>query len=202
MLDVAGTVNATNLLINGLPISLLSSPWIVNGDQSIYNYYQKNVGLGVNSPQAMLHVGGDVIVTGGVTIGNRTFSNTGTVSGNWIYSGTITANRFTDGTLVAQSGNLTGVNSIGVGSMTLSGVSIANAGSGTMNVEDVVFSSGNVIIPNNLNVSGNMVLSGSFSQTSGTNNMSGLTVSQNALFGLAGGNVGIGLLVPTRPLDV
>lgn len=63
-LDVAGTVNATGVSINGSPIS--ASQWTTNG--SNINYASGNVGIGTDTPATKLHVMGDGKVTGNLTV--------------------------------------------------------------------------------------------------------------------------------------
>jgi hypothetical protein len=54
-LDVAGTINATNILINGQPLAGGgSSQWATNGNN--ISYAAGNVGIGTTSPSAKLNV--------------------------------------------------------------------------------------------------------------------------------------------------
>ncbi|HEY3406196.1 MAG TPA: hypothetical protein VGK59_22570, partial [Ohtaekwangia sp.] len=61
-LDVAGSVNATGLLINGVPITGGSSQWVTSGSSIYYN--TGNVGLGKTVPGYKLDVNGIVNATG------------------------------------------------------------------------------------------------------------------------------------------
>jgi hypothetical protein len=54
-LDVAGTINATNILINGSIISASSSQWITSGT-NIYNNNTGNVGIGTTAPNSVLDI--------------------------------------------------------------------------------------------------------------------------------------------------
>jgi hypothetical protein len=54
-LDVAGTINASNILINGSIISASSSQWITTGT-NIYNNNTGNVGIGTTAPNSVLDI--------------------------------------------------------------------------------------------------------------------------------------------------
>jgi hypothetical protein len=54
-LDVAGTINASNILINGSIISASSSQWITSGT-NIYNNNTGNIGIGTTNPFSSLHI--------------------------------------------------------------------------------------------------------------------------------------------------
>ena len=59
-LDVAGTLNATNILLNGSPLETGSSPWTVSGND--LSYTTGNVGIGTSNTQGyMLAVAGNVV---------------------------------------------------------------------------------------------------------------------------------------------
>ncbi|WP_349351040.1 MULTISPECIES: hypothetical protein [unclassified Flagellimonas] len=55
-LDVAGTLNATNILINGTPLENSSSPWTLSGNN--ISYSAGNIGVGTSSPGYLLDVNG------------------------------------------------------------------------------------------------------------------------------------------------
>lgn len=57
-LDVAGTVNATNFLLNGSPLPSGNSPWDINGNNTFYS--SGNVGIGTNTPGYALDVSGTI----------------------------------------------------------------------------------------------------------------------------------------------
>jgi hypothetical protein len=62
-LDIAGTVNATNILVNGQPLtSGGSNPWSISANNLFYN--SGNVGIGTNNPTVKLDIdgGGDTQV--------------------------------------------------------------------------------------------------------------------------------------------
>jgi hypothetical protein len=58
-LDVNGTINATNILINGQPISVGgSSVWEMSGDNIFFN--TGSIGIGFSNPQYKLSVDGTI----------------------------------------------------------------------------------------------------------------------------------------------
>lgn len=58
-LDVAGTINATSILINGQPISAgTPSPWAISGSNAFFN--TGNIGIGIDNPQNKLDVNGTI----------------------------------------------------------------------------------------------------------------------------------------------
>ena len=59
-LDVAGTINATNFLVNGAPLSSGSSPWTTSGND--ISYATGNVGIGTSNTQGyMFAVAGSMV---------------------------------------------------------------------------------------------------------------------------------------------
>jgi hypothetical protein len=67
-LDVAGTINASNILINGSIISASSSQWITSGANIYANNLLGNVGIGTNNPSAYtLQVNGTIGASGNIT---------------------------------------------------------------------------------------------------------------------------------------
>jgi hypothetical protein len=67
-LDVAGTINASNILINGSIISASSSQWITSGTNIYANNLLGNVGIGTNNPSAYtLQVNGTIGASGNIT---------------------------------------------------------------------------------------------------------------------------------------
>ncbi|MCJ8344350.1 hypothetical protein MJH12_02330 [bacterium] len=63
-LDVAGTINAENILINGVPITQIvtnASPWHSDGNN--VNFSEGNLGLGTSNPSAKLDINGDLKVS-------------------------------------------------------------------------------------------------------------------------------------------
>src|SRR6185312_7874006 len=78
-LDVAGTVNASALMINGVAVGTSRSPWQVNGSSAYYN--GGNVGIGTTTPSGTLHERGGTAVSGdGANI--NIYSQNGLASGN------------------------------------------------------------------------------------------------------------------------
>src|SRR6185312_10079347 len=53
-LDVAGSINASAITINGTAIGTSSSPWLLNGSNAYYN--GGYVGVGTSSPANLLDV--------------------------------------------------------------------------------------------------------------------------------------------------
>ena len=60
-LDINGTLNATNILVNGTPLNNTSSPWSTSGNTTYYNL--GNVGIGTNTPGYALDVAGAINAT-------------------------------------------------------------------------------------------------------------------------------------------
>jgi hypothetical protein len=91
--DVNGTLNATNLLINGNTVS--GSKWTTTTDVTRIYYNTGNVGIGTTNPLTKLHVRDDTTNTTSLTIQNiftsggaitaaPSMTTTGT-SGNYTY---------------------------------------------------------------------------------------------------------------------
>jgi hypothetical protein len=80
-LDVAGTINASNILINGSIISASSSQWITSGT-NIYNNNTGNIGIGRTNPTELLHVNGNFKAEGSIVSG----SGADMLSGNHIFT--------------------------------------------------------------------------------------------------------------------
>lgn len=82
-LDVAGTLNATNILINGTPLENSSSPWTLSGNN--ISYSAGNIGVGTSSPEYLLDVNGSFnasnIFIDGTEIGPSPWS----ISGNDLF---------------------------------------------------------------------------------------------------------------------
>lgn len=58
-LDVNGAVNATSILVNGVPINPSGAgPWLTNNTDTYYS--SGNVGIGTNTPQEALHINGNI----------------------------------------------------------------------------------------------------------------------------------------------
>ena len=79
-LDVAGTLNATNILLNGSPLETGSSPWSLNGSNAFYN--SGNVGIGTNSPSFDLDVNGSLNATNILLNGTEIVSSPWEITGN------------------------------------------------------------------------------------------------------------------------
>ncbi len=67
-LDVNGTVNATNFLINGNPLAITETPWSINSSDIYYN--DGYVGIGTTSPGHHLEINADATGDDGI---NRQF---------------------------------------------------------------------------------------------------------------------------------
>jgi hypothetical protein len=80
-LDVNGTINATNILVNGAPISSGSASQWTSGTNSI-SYSSGNVGIGTPGTSYKLDVNGSTNVTGNLNVGGTGNINaTGTITG-------------------------------------------------------------------------------------------------------------------------
>jgi len=63
-LDVNGTINATNILVNGQAVSTgNSSPWVTDGND--INFATGNIGIGANTPLEKLDVNGNIQIGNG-----------------------------------------------------------------------------------------------------------------------------------------
>jgi Chaperone of endosialidase len=62
-IDVDGTVNASNFLVNGNPISSLVPPSGYWQNTTAYQYCMSNVGVGTSTPQAALQVANDLSIS-------------------------------------------------------------------------------------------------------------------------------------------
>jgi hypothetical protein len=67
-LDVAGTINATSILVNGAPLSGVSQ-WTTGGAN--INYATGNVGIGVPTPTEKLEVSGNIKATNNIAFGGN-----------------------------------------------------------------------------------------------------------------------------------
>ncbi|HET6245076.1 MAG: hypothetical protein H0V01_10440 [Bacteroidetes bacterium] len=80
-LDVAGNVNATGFLINGVPIAGGSNFWQINGNHVHYSG-NGSVGIGTNNPAQKLHLhNGNLLLTGNTS--SLLFGNGVGTGGNW-----------------------------------------------------------------------------------------------------------------------
>ncbi|MFM1879700.1 MAG: hypothetical protein RLZZ241_2566, partial [Bacteroidota bacterium] len=114
-LDVTGTINASDILINGNPIAAGSSVWTQSGSNAYFN--SGNIGIGNTNPATALDVTGTVTASNLSTAGNVTASGL-SVSGNSTLSGTLSAGAVsasslsTTGTLTAAGASVTGNGSV------------------------------------------------------------------------------------------
>jgi len=183
-LDVAGSLNATGITINGTPVaSSTDTYWSTAGAGKI-QYSGGQVGVGVATPAYSLDVAGDVNVTGAFRVNGAAFGG-----------GTVTSVSGDGGTtgLTLSGGPITGS-----GTLTLGGtLALGNGGTGATTATGAA----NAILPSQTGNSGKVLTTdgsnpawGSFSSSQWTT--SGGNVYYNT------GNVGIGTSTPTHPLQM
>ena len=149
-LDVVGTINATGFIGDGSGLTNINVDdglllWTQNGDD-LY-YVSGNVGIGLTNPEYLLHVSGDALFEGDVTV-NGTISATSYVGNGSLLTqldaGNINQGVLPSARLIGDYPNITGVGTITSGTwegtalsdsyvadnITLSGASL----SGTNNI--------------------------------------------------------------------
>jgi hypothetical protein len=123
-LDVAGAINGTSVLVNGVPVaSSTDTYWSTAGAGKI-QYSGGNVGIGVLNPAYNLDVAGDINITGNFRVNGSPLSGTGTVTSINASGGT-TGLSFSGGA-ITSSGTLTMAGTLaltngGTGSTTAAG---------------------------------------------------------------------------------
>jgi hypothetical protein len=196
-LDVDGTLNATNILLNGSPLEGLS-PWNLNGSNTFYN--AGNVGIGTNNPAFALDVAGTLNATNILLNGGALPTPLWNLNGGNAYfvSGNVGVGTDTPGYLLDVDGAFNAT------SIFLNGTALQNSPWETSG-NDVYYNTGNIGIGTDtpgfaLDVAGtlnatNILLNGAALPTPLWSLNSG-----DAYFD--SGNVGIGTDTPGYTLDV
>ncbi|MFD2098280.1 hypothetical protein [Flagellimonas iocasae] len=139
-LDVDGTLNATNILLNGSPLEGLS-PWNLNGSNAFYN--AGNVGIGTDTPGFLLDVAGSFNATSISVNGAALQSSQWTTATNDIFynTGNVGIGTTNPGFTLDVAGTLNATNIL------LNGSSIAgDLTPWTIAGNDISYSTGNVSI--------------------------------------------------------
>ena len=201
-LDVSGTVNATAYLVNGNPITSLVTPW--ESSTIGISYSSANVGIGTSLPASRLHVVGNSLFQGDLSVSsNIKFDNTeifdGGFEGDWRFTnGNLTninllqTSTLTIGSIGVANNKISNVNSIAVRDLILTSQNIQNTRN-AITVQDIKFEKNKISQLSTLNV--NTIISNKLIQTNE------LKVGK-AVLGSSGQYVGVGTNTPIVELDV
>ena len=186
-LDVAGTVNASALMINGVAVGTSSSPWQVNGTNTYYS--SAMLGIGTTTPGATLTVIGTAAIGS-----NNTASNT-----NAIAMGNGTTASGTYSTAMGTATVASNYGSTAMGQLTTASGQMSTA----IGVSTTAPAYDELVV-GQWNVTGGET-PGSWVTTDPLfviGNGTGSGAKSNAMTVLKNGNVGIGTTTPLSILDV
>jgi hypothetical protein len=193
-LDVAGTVNATQFLLNGAPFS--TSQWLNNGSDIYFS--AGKVGVGKNNPATALDVSGTVTATtfagSGSGLTNLAAANlTGVISTSQLADGSVTGTKIDSSTVQkrvtgsASAGTyITAINTDGT---VVTGVD-ANSGGTVTSI-----TAGDGLTGGTITGSGTIAIDTSVPRLASPNTFTGAN-------NFNGGNVGIGTTNPSATLHV
>lgn len=173
-LDVLGTINANQILLNGISITNGAA---YNGSGFWTNFYSNvitycNVAIGLSNPSALFHLsGGNAILGCNLTVG----SNLG-ISGNLSCTGSLS-------NIGNASLNITNIQSLFIQSQS------SNLGTSYIGGNQII--NGNVNFNNNLTINSNLIAIGSITNSNNMSNLGSLTINSNLY---VGGIIGKGTL--------
>ena len=227
-LDVAGTINASSIKINGVSVGTSSSPWQLNGTNAYYN--GGNVGIGTTTPTGTFDVEGGTAASGnGTNITLIAQSGAAGQTGGTVYilpggggasGGVAIGNSFTplsNSVAIGYQAQAYGNSGVAAGAYAVSNGALSGAfGGGAKAYGDYSLSLGYDVAAGDATNNGNYSIAmgaghatGTIPKVTGNNSVgifmgdqSGVNISTNNVMSILGGNVGIGTVSPTEMLEV